>query len=157
MVDQGLSGNLLEDFGDQHNLLQHGQELILTMSIQMEMVFLMDGRQMVIAWCTHKVESILNGSDYLNNPDGDGFDVNFDGILSQDEEFNSGLNITSDILKQAMRLHSVITHCLMASIQAYLMISPLMGTQPSNLCKCRRNSSRLVSVSIDWCCRSTES
>ncbi len=30
--------------------------------------------------------SPLNGSDYLNNPDEDGFDVNYDGILSLDEQ-----------------------------------------------------------------------
>ena len=33
----------------------------------------------------------LNGSDYLNNPDGDGYDVNLDGEISQDEEFNNWL------------------------------------------------------------------
>ena len=29
----------------------------------------------------------LNGSDALNNPDGDGYDINMDGILSLDEQF----------------------------------------------------------------------
>ncbi|MEE2812086.1 MAG: hypothetical protein VX320_02595 [Candidatus Thermoplasmatota archaeon] len=31
----------------------------------------------------------LNGSDAGNNPDGDGYDVNHDGILSEDEMFNN--------------------------------------------------------------------
>ena len=28
----------------------------------------------------------LNGSDALNNPDGDGYDINMDGVLSMDEQ-----------------------------------------------------------------------
>ena len=31
----------------------------------------------------------LNGSDAGNNPDGDGYDVNHDGILQQDEMFTN--------------------------------------------------------------------
>ena len=35
----------------------------------------------------------LNGSDSLNNPDGDGYDVNMDGSLSLDEQLVNHLNI----------------------------------------------------------------
>ncbi len=31
----------------------------------------------------------LNGSDYFNNPDGDGYDANHDGVLTEDEWFNN--------------------------------------------------------------------
>ena len=31
----------------------------------------------------------LNGSDYFNNPDGDGYDTNHDGELTEDEWFNN--------------------------------------------------------------------
>ncbi|DAC52120.1 MAG TPA: hypothetical protein D7H97_00610, partial [Candidatus Poseidoniales archaeon] len=33
----------------------------------------------------------LNGSDALSNPDGDGYDVNHDGNITADEEFNNWL------------------------------------------------------------------
>ncbi|MFQ3344067.1 MAG: hypothetical protein ACKVI6_03200 [Candidatus Poseidoniales archaeon] len=42
----------------------------------------------------------LNGSDYLNNPDGDGFDVNSDGILSLEEQLVNWMEyyLNTDIL-----------------------------------------------------------
>ena len=42
----------------------------------------------------------LNGSDYLNNPDSDGYDVNHDGVLSLDEQFVNWLeyHIKSEIM-----------------------------------------------------------
>ena len=41
----------------------------------------------------------LNGSDAFENPDGDGYDVNRDGVLSQDEAFVNYLeyHIRSDL------------------------------------------------------------
>ena len=37
----------------------------------------------------------LNGSDALNNPDGDGYDINMDGVLSMDEQLVNCLLYTS--------------------------------------------------------------
>ena len=42
----------------------------------------------------------MNGSDYLNNPDGDGFDINLDGIISLDESLVNWMeyHLKSEIL-----------------------------------------------------------
>ena len=42
----------------------------------------------------------MNGSDYLNNPDGDGFDVNHDGVLDLEESLVNWLeyHLKSEIL-----------------------------------------------------------
>ena len=47
----------------------------------------MDGRQGIL-FLEQSKQGInpLNGSDSLNNPDGDGYDVNMDGSLSLDEQ-----------------------------------------------------------------------
>ena len=57
-----------------------------------------DGDSLPDGWesrysCSWSVSNIginpLNGSDALSNPDGDGYDVNLDGNISADEEFNN--------------------------------------------------------------------
>ncbi len=45
----------------------------------------------------------MNGSDYLNNPDGDGFDINLDGIISLDESLVNWMeyHLKSEILLES--------------------------------------------------------
>ena len=51
----------------------------------------------------------LNGSDAFENPDGDGYDVNRDGVLSEDEAFVNYLeyHIRSDLFNGNQTLDGV--------------------------------------------------
>ncbi|DAC48723.1 MAG TPA: hypothetical protein D7H87_07615, partial [Candidatus Poseidoniales archaeon] len=87
--EAGLNGDLFEDFGET-------AESVATWSIPDPNLIDSDGDTLPDGWeadgqCTWSPLRVgvnpLNGSDLFENPDGDGYDVNKDGVLSQNEMF----------------------------------------------------------------------
>ena len=81
----------------------------------------------------------LNGSDAFENPDGDGYDVNRDGVLSQDEAFVNYLeyHIRSD-LSTAIKRSMVFNcpgisprSCSITSATSALQMIPLRTEHPA--------------------------
>ena len=87
--DAGLNGDLLEEFGE-------SPESVALWSIPDPNLVDSDGDTLPDGWeaerqCTWSPLRIgvnpLNGSDMFENPDGDGYDVNKDGVLTPNEMF----------------------------------------------------------------------
>jgi hypothetical protein len=85
----GLEGELIENFGEV-------PEAVENWSVADPNSIDSDGDSLPDGWesdgrCTWSPEyngvNPLNGSDVLSNPDGDGYDINHDGILTLDEQF----------------------------------------------------------------------
>ena len=87
--EAGLQGDLFEEFGE-------SPESVATWSVPDPNLVDSDGDTLPDGWeadgqCTWSPLRIgvnpLNGSDLFENPDGDGYDVNKDGVLTQNEMF----------------------------------------------------------------------
>lgn len=87
--EAGLQGDLFEEFGE-------SAESVATWSVPDPNLVDSDGDTLPDGWeadgqCTWSPLRIgvnpLNGSDLFENPDGDGYDVNKDGVLTQNEMF----------------------------------------------------------------------
>ena len=105
MVDQGMSGNLLADFGESSEAANDWHRTDPN-NIDSDGDGLPDGWEADgnCFWSSSQSGiNPLNGSDYPNNPDGDGYDVNLDGEISPDEEFNNWLEYHIRYLEVAMR------------------------------------------------------
>ena len=100
---EALSGNLFESMGESIEAVESEWSTLDPNNIDSDGDTLPDGWEALAnnpndpdgnsCYWTSDVKGInpLNGSDATNNPDGDGFDVNNNGILEPDEEFNNYL------------------------------------------------------------------
>ena len=107
----GLNGDLFEDYGET-------PEAVEAWAVADPNLIDSDGDTLPDGWeskglCSWDPSRLgvnpLNGSDAFENPDGDGYDVNRDGVLSQDEAFVNYLeyHIRSDLFSGNQTLDGV--------------------------------------------------
>ena len=107
----GLNGDLLADYGE-------SPEAVANWSVADPNAVDSDGDSLPDGWeskglCnwdpSRKGVNPLNGSDAYENPDGDGYDINRDGIISSDEAFVNYLeyHIRSDLFNGNQTLDGV--------------------------------------------------
>ena len=104
----GLNGDLLADYGE-------SPEVVASWAVADPNLIDSDGDTLPDGWeskglCSWDPSRVgvnpLNGSDAFENPDGDGYDINHDGVLSQDEAFVNYLeyHVRTDLFSGNMTL-----------------------------------------------------